>query len=463
MPDYHQRTELPQILNELPLLTSYHSPHPPQRERPVLEINRIDSSLAIKTVNIETLEYIESLRLMIFAGKDVQQCDDADGSLPTYHALEKVDEVADVLWAIGCYQRAFNLSFQLLAAHMLLGAAAYNFVPTISKMSCSASTTEQLLMLGRTTKHLLDVPLWGTSRMKCALHVQLANVFRKLEQPAECAEHCLYALQMINWSSEYCGYGVRRGLISLIDECEEMISRYIDIDSAKQTRISKEVLSHLYEAKADSDRALRSLFKWCASLILDERLCAASALPAALEGLCTEDADFRTVARQTSIVVFGHIWEIFLAGSHRPPGMTEREFEHDLLLLRTDVEINESEIFAVMSLALMNLGTPFFASYRTVGGSYYPTSSWTTQNTHHLVSRIYEAAHALLSEERPHSDLVQRFFSARATMILSQVPNQGRTTKYVKSFLEGNLDMPGSLSSFIHQALENDGLPATSN
>jgi hypothetical protein len=420
----------------------------------VFEINSIESSLAIKPVNVETLEYIESLRLMMFAGKDLKQCDDADGSLPTYHALEKVDEVADALWAIGHYQRAFNLSFQLLAAHMLLGAAAYNFVPTISKMSCSASTTEQLLMLGKTIKYLLHVPMWGTSGMACALHIQLANVFRKLEQPAECAEHCLYALQMMDWSSEYCGYSVGRGLISLIDECEELISRYVDIDSAKQT--SKKELSHLYEAKADSDRALRSLFKWCASLILNERLCAASALPVALEALCTEDADFRTVARQTSIVVFGHIWEIFLAGSHTPAEMTEREFKHDLLLLRTDIEINESEIFAVISLVLMNLGSPFFASYCTVGGSYYSASSWTTQKTYHLVSRIYEAALALLSEERPHLDLVQRFFSARATMILTQVPIQGRTTRYVRSFLEGDLGMPGTLCSFIHQALEDD-------
>jgi hypothetical protein len=330
-------------------------------------------------------------------------------------------------------------------------------------MSYSASTTEQLLMLGRTMKYLLNVPLWDTSGMKCALHIQLANLFRKLEQPAECAEQCLYAMQMMDRSSECCGYSVRRGLISLIDECEEMISRYVDTDSAKQTRISKEELSHLYEAKADSDRALRSLFKWCASMILDERLCAPSALPAALEALCIEGADFKTIARQTSIIVFGHIWEIVLAGSHTPAGMTECEFQHDLLRLRTDIEIWECEIFAVMSLVLMNLGSPFFASYRTVGGSYYPTSSWTTQNTLHLVSRIYQAAHTLLSEERPHSDLVQRFFSARATMILTQVPNQGRTTKYVKSFFEGDLDMPGCLSSFIHQALEDDVLPATSN
>jgi hypothetical protein len=83
MPNYHQRTELPPILNELPLPTSSHSPRLPEPERPVLEIDGIESSLGIKTVNIETLEYIESLRLMTFAGKDVEQCDEAEGSLLT--------------------------------------------------------------------------------------------------------------------------------------------------------------------------------------------------------------------------------------------------------------------------------------------------------------------------------------------------------------------------------------------
>jgi hypothetical protein len=165
--------------------------------------------------------------------------------------------------------------------------------------------------------------------------------------------------------------------------------------------------------------------------------------------------DFRTVARQSRTVVFGHIWKTFFAEGCGDEETSKGDLGDALLCLSTP------EIFATTAFVLMTLGSPFFTRFQAIGGSFHPI--WTTDRTHELLESIYQAAQALLSEERLHADIIQRFFNAQATIVLTQIPDAGRTTKYVRSFHEGDLALPNSLQSLIHQALEEDDLPPTSN
>ncbi len=451
MPDYHQRAELNPTLNELLLPTASHSSPPPGRERPTLEIKSLESSLAIIPANIEILEYVESLRLMMLAAEDTDRPLNHDEPWPGYLALEKIGDVVEILWAIGSYQRAFNLSFQLLTAILLSDTSKFDFVPAISKMSCSASTTEQLQLLVRTMKYLLRVPGCNNGRTKCALHIQLANGFRKLAQPAESAKYCLHAREILEAKPDGCNFDGRT-FASLICECEKTVSECDDVYLAKQTMDFDRDSPNWYTRKTTNDERLLAVFKYCTGLILEERLCAAAALPAALEAVCNQYVDFPTTARHASIVVFGHIWKIFHSGPLNIDDAVED--------LRYEMGINRPETFATMALVLMNLGSPFFAHHQTVGRSYH-LPPWTTQRTHDLLLFIYQAAQALVSKDRTPSDFTQMFLSAHATTVLNQVPKDGRTTKYVGPFLEGDLNLPSSLHNFIHQALSDDVLPPT--
>jgi hypothetical protein len=169
-----------------------------------------------------------------------------------------VVEVAHILWAIGSYQRAFNLSFHLLAAKMLLPETNYYIDPSTSPISHSASSADELLLLIGTMKHLLDVFDYG-DKINCTFHIQLADTFLRLEQPKEAENHCLHAWVHLKRLS---GYLVdKRALASLILEREKTISECGHVLSTNEKMDSYRNRVRVFKAENDNDECLRDLFK----------------------------------------------------------------------------------------------------------------------------------------------------------------------------------------------------------
>ena len=452
-----------QLINEPPSRSPRRSSHTsePQREQPASEYNVSENSVAGKGVNIETLEYVEALQSLFLAAKDPRGIDNSWWWEPSM-ALYSIYKVADLLWAIGSYHKAFDLSFQALAVARLLEVD--HSITAMSKMSGSAHSKEQLLVLERMMKQILVLPGHDDHRLRCTSHIQLVNIFHKLGQREEAAKHWSHAYETLKASSSHRQYTDGRELVSLIYESAETITQ-CDGTQFLPPYFSIRMVLGGHEVTTRNNKYLRCLFKWCASRILDVQLCTASALPEALKIFCIQPADVRVIARQTSIVVFGHFWKAYHAETGRSSGDNPNHIGKTICQLRDVVGISEPESLATVAFILMSLGSPFFTPQQPAERSACITSTWTAQTTYDLLLKISQAVEALVSEDQSGSAIAERFFKARATIMLTQIPEEGRATKYVRSFL-GNSNLllvSDSLYNVVRRAVEDDILPLTSN
>lgn len=99
--------------------------------------------------------------------------------------------------------------------------------------------------------------------------------------------------------------------------------------------------------------------------------------------------------------------------------------------LRDAVGVSELESLATVAFVLMSLGPPFFTPCLRAGRSTCKTSKWTVQTTYDLLLKISLPAVALISNYQCLT-VAEIFFEARATIMLSQVPEEGRATKHAK-------------------------------
>ena len=367
--------------------------------------------------------------------------------------LQNIAEAANVLFAVGSNQAAYDLYFirwqTLLARKHVPIPLLVSAVLDVARSSFSPAqlNTAQLAidnLLGDSKYNLIFFP-----EAESTLRAQLAYVLRRLNQPSRSLGDCDCALHHIpSWSRKTGNVRHdKQALGSLSYQCStQILDSYTE--SGANTKCScyyRLKRATYWKTKQSHDEALRFIFTWCAARLLDEEL--HKNISTVFERRSYYESEETSVARQIGMLVFCHIWTTYSTAKILTfnEGISEVVPETCRLM-----GISSPDIFAAISLTLVSSTSQWSMHCELLCTKDRSSPSW-PYHVAQLLRHVQECALKLASANDFSHSFMWALSNACAIVNTAPLTSPCMNSEYISTFIKEHSTI--SLSFPLSQAL----------
>jgi hypothetical protein len=327
-------------------------------------------------------------------------------------------------------------------------------------MSLSASTLPEVLDAGSKMKQLIairDRDVWAGSRTEVILSIYLAILLLRHQWMHEAWEYLEHSLELINrlWASGRPAFGDWRATARILYQSAKLFPHGFRSSSSREFSTQlKYYRTCLVGVKHEHDKLLQRLFHFCVSML--EMAGLKSRLAYKLGPRPSYGRRSPEIKSTLHRCLLRHFWHTFAMEENIITGLLETSTSYGFQELSEIMQVGSVDLFAAITLALMNMTSPLPDEPEQRSGTDESNSIWPGL----LLKHIHGLSLGVVARKEYSHYFMDEFLSAHASITLTRVTDQSppASADPQSSFVRESLRMPAASESSIQDFPERVAL-----